>query len=75
MSPYDGAVNVSLNTKRIVIEFNKELDASTFTQENIELFSYPVSGSFDGPSGTRSDRERKLYKIINVNQNKLILEI
>ena len=75
VSPYDGAVNVSLNTKRIVIEFNKELDASTFTQENIELFSYPVSGSFDGPPGTRSDRERKLYKIINVNQNKLILEI
>ena len=75
VTPYDGAVNVSLNTNKIIIEFNKELDPSTITQENIELFSYPVSGSFDGPSGTRSDRERKLYKIINVNQNKLILEI
>jgi len=75
ISPYDGAINVDLALKQIVIEFNKNLDPATVTQSSIELLSYPVSGSFDGPNGTRSDRERKVFKIISVEDNKIILEL
>jgi hypothetical protein len=75
ITPYDGAINVDLGLKQIVIEFNKNLDASTITQSSVELLSYPVSGTFDGPNGTRSDRERKVFKIISVEDNKIILEL
>lgn len=75
IDPYDGAINVNLNLKQIVITFNKNLDPSTVTQDSIKLTSYPVSGSFDGPNGTRSDREKIIYKIISVIDNKVILEI
>ena len=75
ITPYDGAINVDLGLKQIVIEFNKTLDASTITQSSVELLSYPVSGVFDGPNGTRSYRERKVFKIISVEDNKIILEL
>jgi len=75
IEPYDGAINVNLDLKQIVITFNQNLNPETVTQENVKLTSYPVSGSFDGPNGTRSDRERIIYKIISVIDNKIILEI
>jgi hypothetical protein len=75
ISPYNGAINVDLKLKQIVIEFNKEIDQNTVTQETVELLSYPVSGIFDGPVGTRSNRESKIFKIISVESNKIILEL
>lgn len=75
VTPGDGSVNNPLDLKQIVIEFNADLDASTITQETVEITSYPVSGTFDGNAGTRSDRERKVYKIVSVENNKIILEL
>ena len=75
IEPYDGAVNLSLNTERIVVTFNKNINPATVTQDTVKLLSYPVSGTFDGPYGTRSNREYKIYKIIEVIDNKIILEL
>lgn len=75
VTPFDGSVNNALDLNKIVIEFNNNLDATTITQDTVTITSYPISGTFDGYSGTRSDRERKVYKIISVEDNKLILEI
>lgn len=75
VTPFDGSVNNPLDLNKIIIEFNKDLDATTITQDTVSITSYPISGTFDGYSGTRSDRERKVYKIISVEDNKLILEI
>ena len=75
VTPFDGSVNNSLDLSKIIIEFNSNLDPATITQDTVTLTSYPISGTFDGYAGTRSDRERKVYKIISVEDNKLILEI
>jgi hypothetical protein len=75
VTPGDGSVNNELDLKQIVIEFNKNLDATTINQSSVEIISYPVSGTFDGNAGTRSDRERKVYKIISVEANRIILEL
>lgn len=75
ISPINGDVNVDLNLDQIVIEFNKNLNASTVTQETVKLEAFPVSGSFDGPNGTRTNREYKIYKIISVVDNKIFLEL
>lgn len=75
ITPGDGSVNNELDLDKIVIEFNANLDATTITQETVEMYSYPVSGTFDGNAGTRSDRERKIYKIISIQDNKLTLEL
>jgi hypothetical protein len=75
IEPYDGAINVDLNLKKIIISFNKDLNPETITQESIKLFSYPVSGSFNGPNGTRSDREFEILKIVSVEGNKIIAEL
>lgn len=75
IEPYDGAVNLSLNTEKIIITFNKNINPATVTQDTVKLLSYPVSGTFDGPYGTRSNREYKIYKIIEVVDNKIILEL
>ena len=49
IEPYDGAINLSLNTERIVVTFNKNINPATVTQDTVKLLSYPVSGTFDGP--------------------------
>ena len=75
MKPIDGSVNEPLDLKQIEITFNKNLDASTINQDTVSLKSLPASGFFDGDAGTRSDRERKIFKIISVVDNKIILEL
>jgi hypothetical protein len=75
MKPIDGSVNEPLDLKQIEITFNKNLDASTVTQDTVVLKNLPASGFFDGNAGTRSDRERKIFKIISVVNNKIILEL
>lgn len=75
MKPIDGSVNERLDLKQIEITFNKNLDASTVTQDTVLLKSLPASGFFDGDGETRSDREQKIFKIISVVNNKIILEL
>ena len=75
MTPGNGSVNNDLNLKTIVIEFNRNLNSETVTQESVKILSYPVSGTFDGDAGTRSNREYKIYKIISVEDNKITLEL
>ena len=72
--PYNGEVNVDLNLNKITLTFDKAIDLATATQENIQIESQSVSGVFDGPRGTRSNRPEKLYKIISVSNNKITLE-
>ena len=74
-SPNHGDVNMELDLDKITLTFSKNIDAATATQENILVESHPVSGSFDGPSGTRSNRPHKIYKIISVTDNKITLEL
>ena len=74
ISPVNGEVNVALDLSKIIIEFNKPLDPTTISQDTISLQILPVSGFFDGGSGTKQ-RETKLYKIVTVVDNKIILEI
>lgn len=75
VTPGNGSVNNALDLDKIIIEFNRNIDAATVTQETVTILSYPVSGTFDGNAGTRSDRERKVYKIISVEDNKITLEL
>lgn len=72
ITPYHGEVNVPIETNKIIVTFNKELDPSSITQEAIKLQSLPVSGFYD--SGYDKKREYKLYKILSVDGNKLIVE-
>lgn len=74
ISPLNGEVNIPLDLNKIVIEFNKDLDPTSISQDSINLQLLPVSGFFDGGSGTKQ-RESKLFKIVNVIDNKIILEI
>jgi hypothetical protein len=73
--PFDGEVNVDLNLNKIVLTFNNEIDVATATQDNIVITSHAVSGAFDGPSGTRSNRAQKVYKIISVSDKQITLEL
>ena len=75
MDPSDGEINVRLDLNKIFIKFNKEIDPTTVTQESIKIESHPVSGIFDGPSGTRSNRPEKVFKIISVSGDTITLEI
>lgn len=75
LDPADGEINVRLDLNKIIIKFNKNIDITTATQENIILESHPVSGVFDGPNGTRSNRPEKVYKIISVSNDTITLEI
>ena len=74
MQPSSGEINVDLNLNKIVLTFNNNVDATTAIQENIEIESQSVSGVFDGPGSTRSNRPEKVYKIISVSDNKITLE-
>lgn len=74
MQPSNGEINVDLNLNKIVLTFNNNVDATTATQENIKLESHSVSGVFDGPASTRSNRPEKIYKIISVSDDTITLE-
>ena len=74
ISPYNGSINNKLDTKEIVITFNKVLDVNSVNQESVKLTAYPVSGSFDYKDN-RMKRERVLSKIVSVEENKIIIEL
>ena len=60
--------------KNIILYFNKDIDPNSVTQESVVIKSTPVSGSFDYNQG-RMKREQKIYKIVSVENNKIILEL
>jgi len=74
MNPPDGATHQK-EKKKIVINFNKELDPETVTDESVAVFAYPVSGVFDGPSGTNDDEVKELFKKLTVENKQLIIDI
>ena len=75
INPADGEINVRLDLNKIFIKFNKEVDPATVTQDSITIESHSVSGVFDGPGGTRSNRPQKVFKIISVSGDTITLEI
>lgn len=72
ITPASGEVNVPIESNRIVITFNKNIDPATITQDTIKLQALPVSGFYD--DGRDKKREYKLYKILSVEDNKVIIE-
>lgn len=69
-SPADGDTHLKFNNKKIVIEFDREIDPDSVTHENVSLFQYPVSGIIDP-----ADDQVELYKKITVDGNKIIIEV
>lgn len=69
MQPRNGSINNSKELNKIVITFNKDIDATTVSQENIVLFKQSVSGFFNG-----KDSHQKMPKEIIIENNKIILE-
>lgn len=69
MHPRNGSINNSKDINKIVFTFNKNIDASTVSQENIVLFKQSVSGFFNG-----KDAYQKMPKEILIVDNKITLE-
>jgi len=74
IEPANNSINNKLNLKNIIIHFNKNIDSNSVTQNNIRVKVYPVSGSFDSANG-EMERDYELYKIVNVVDNKIYLEL
>ncbi len=72
ITPDNGEINLPIETNRIVIEFNKNLNPLSVNQNSINIQALPVSGFFD--NGSVKDRANKLYKIISVVDNKITIE-
>ena len=76
MKPTDGSSHQINKDNKIIIEFSSALEASSVTQDNITLLSYPVSGSFDSGWGlSRTDEPKELFKKLTVDGKFLIIEL
>jgi hypothetical protein len=69
VSPKDTSTQMPLDTSRILINFNKNVNASTVASDKITITAYPVNGD-EGLLPTR-----KIYKNITVNGKQVILDI
>jgi hypothetical protein len=69
-SPEDGDSNLSFKKKQIIIEFDKELDSSTISDDTVTILSYPISGIIDS-----TEDEEELFKKLTVNGKKLIIDL
>lgn len=70
ITPADGATHQKFSSKRIVIEFDREIDPETVTDDTVSLFKYPVSGIINS-----NDEEVELFKKITVDGKKIIIEV
>ena len=68
ITPKDRTTNSILTTKRITIEFTKDVDSSTVTSERVKIMAYPVNGD---PNVLT---EREIYKNLTVDGKKIILD-
>ena len=59
MLPVDGAYNIAINNREIVITFSEDVDASTITQDTVTLTKYPVSGHY-GQTWAPDELEKEL---------------
>jgi len=75
MDPEDGATHQNNSTKKITITFSADIDEETVDDDSVTIYKWPVSGIFDGPSGTNSDNPEELLKKLTVDGDKLIIEI
>lgn len=74
IEPYQSEVNVPIDTKYFVITFSKAIDPTTVTQQNIKIKSFPVSGFYQSKKGI-NNREYEVFKILSVEDNKIIIEV
>lgn len=69
ITPNNGEINVSKNIKEIVVEFNKDIDASSVSRD-LKILAQPVKGFYSG-----ANKEIKIPRVVRVDGNKLYLEI
>ena len=69
MEPPIGSINNGIDTSRITIYFNKNINSGTVSQSNVRLSKQSVSGMFSSNGG-----QEKMPKEIIVEDNKIILE-
>lgn len=69
VDPEDGSTHMPLNTRTISIKFSEDIDETTVTDESVTVYSYPVSGRYDGKD------VKELVKKLTVNGDELIIEI
>lgn len=69
VSPRNGSVNNPLDTNKVTITFNQNIDSTTATQDNIKMFKQNVSGFFNNQK-----EPQKMPKEIIIENNKIILE-
>lgn len=69
VDPEDGATHMPLNTRTVSVKFSEDIDPTTVTQESVTVYSYPVSGRYDGKE------VKELVKKLTVNGDELIIEI
>ncbi len=68
MLPPDGAYNVNLDTREIVITFNDLLRANTITPDSVRVFKLPALGWYQGQTGPK-----ELQKRLTVNGETLVI--
>ena len=73
--PADGATNQKFSNRKITVEFSNTLDADTITDDSVTVTAYPISGTFDGPSGTNSSSPVELLKKLTVSGSTLTIEV
>lgn len=69
MIPPDGSYNVSTNYRQIVITFDGTLEASSVTDDTVQLWKYPVLGYFEG-----ENEPVELQKKLSVSGNVLTID-
>ncbi len=74
IEPYQSEINVPIDTKYFTITFSKAIDSNTVTQENIKIKSFPVSGFYKSKNSS-NNREYEVFKILSVEENKIIIEV
>ncbi len=74
VTPHEGAINIPLSNNLIEIHFNKLLDPASVTQDSVKIEVLPVSGYYNNMYDSHP-KTKKLYKIVSVVENKIIIEI
>jgi len=74
IEPVKASINIPIDTKYFTITFSKNINPQTVTQGSIKIKSFPVSGFYQSKTGI-NNREYEVYKILSVEDNKIIIEV